>query len=81
MTTIRLTRVGTTKKPYYRIVVVDSRQARDGRYIECVGYYHPLSNPAKVEIQEERLNHYVKCGAVLSATVRTICKQKGLKFS
>jgi len=81
MTAIRLTRVGTHKKPYYRIVVVDSRQARDGAYIECVGYYHPLSDPAKVELNEERLQHYVKCGANVSDTVRSICKKKGLTLA
>jgi len=78
MTAIRLTRMGSKKRPYYRIVVVDSRQARDGRYIECVGYYHPLREPTKVEINEERLHHYVKCGAVVSDTVKSICKKKGL---
>jgi small subunit ribosomal protein S16 len=78
MTTIRLTRVGTTKKPCYRIVVVDSRQARDGRYIECVGYYHPLKEPTKVEIDEERVKHYLTRGAVLSPTVRSILKKRGL---
>ena len=81
MTTIRLTRVGTHKKPYYRIVVVDSRQARDGGYLECVGHYHPLQQPAKIELNEERVTHYVKCGATLSDTVRSLCKQKGLKLA
>ncbi|MBI4862060.1 MAG: 30S ribosomal protein S16 [Candidatus Riflebacteria bacterium] len=78
MTAIRLTRVGTHKKPYYRIVVVDSRKARDGEYIECVGYYHPLREPAKVELNEDRLKYYVSCGASVSATVRALCKGKGL---
>ena len=81
MTAIRLTRMGAKKRPFYRIVVVDSRQARDGGYLECVGLYHPISNPVKVELNVERITHYVKCGAVLSDTVKDLCKQKGLKFS
>ena len=81
MTTIRLTRMGAKKRPYYRIVVVDSRQRRDGEYIECVGIYHPVEKPAKVEINEERLKHYVKCGATMSATVKSIVREKGLKLS
>jgi small subunit ribosomal protein S16 len=81
MTTIRLTRMGAKKRPFYRIVVVDSRQRRDGEYIECVGYYHPIEKPAKVEINEERLAHYVKCGAKLSETVKNIVKEKGLRLS
>ena len=78
MTNIRLTRIGAKKRPYYRIVVVDSRQARDGEYIECVGIYQPIQEPVRVELNEERINHYVKRGATVSTTVRALCKQKGL---
>lgn len=81
MTTIRLTRIGAKKRPYYRIVVVDSRQKRDGEYIECVGVYQPVEKPAKIEFVEDRLKHYVKCGAKLSETVKNLVKEKGLKLS
>ena len=76
MTVVRLTRMGAKKRPYYRIVVVDSRQKRDGEYIECVGVYQPVEKPPKVEINEERLAHYVKCGAQLSETVKNLVKEK-----
>ena len=81
MTTIRLTRMGAKKRPYYRIVVVDSRQRRDGEYIECVGTYQPVEKTAKVELNEERLKHYLKCGAKMSATVKSIVREKGVKLS
>lgn len=81
MTVVRLTRMGAKKRPYYRIVVVDSRQKRDGAYIECVGVYQPVEKPPKVEINEERLKHYVSCGAVLSDTVKGLVRDKGLKLS
>ena len=81
MTTIRLTRMGAKKRPFYRIVVVDSRQRRDGEYIECVGTYQPIEKTAKVELNEERLKHYVKCGAKMSDTVRALVREKGLRLS
>ena len=80
MTTIRLTRMGAKKRPFYRIVVVDSRQKRDGEYIECVGVYQPVETPAKVEINVERLSYYVSCGAKLSATVKSLVREKGIKL-
>lgn len=81
MVAIRLTRMGAKKRPYYRIVVVDSRQPRDGAYLECVGYYHPIEEPAKLELDGERINFHVKNGASVSATVKALCKQKGVALS
>lgn len=78
MTTIRLTRIGSKKRPHYRLVVTDSRMKRDGRFIEILGHYHPLENPAKIELKEDRILHYIKNGATLSDTVRSLCEKKGL---
>ncbi len=78
-TVVRLRRVGTHKRPCYRIVAADSRCQRDGRFIENLGIYHPLEKPAKVQFNEERLRYYIGVGARLSDTVRSLAKQKGLK--
>lgn len=77
---LRLRRVGTHKKPFYRIVAADSRCQRDGRFIENVGIYHPMDRPAKVEIDEERVRYFMKNGARISETVKSLCKQKGIRF-
>ncbi|MBI2942623.1 MAG: 30S ribosomal protein S16 [Candidatus Wallbacteria bacterium] len=78
-TAVRLRRVGTHKKPFYRIVATDSRNQRDGAFIENLGIYHPMEKPATVQLNEERLRHYAKVGARFSETVKSLCKQKGLK--
>jgi small subunit ribosomal protein S16 len=72
MLSIRLRRQGSTKKPYFRVVVVEARSARDGSFVENVGTYNPRSKPAKVEINKERLEHWLKRGARPSDTVRTL---------
>ena len=66
---IRLARVGARKKPFYRIVVIDKERARNGRSVEVVGTYNPRSNPAKVDLQRERINYWVSKGAQLSDRV------------
>jgi small subunit ribosomal protein S16 len=66
---MRLARAGAKKAPFYRVVVADSRNARDGRFIEQIGTYNPTVNPPKVTFDEPRLAHWLKVGAVPSETV------------
>lgn len=76
MLSIRLRRTGSTKRPYYRVVVADSRAWRDGRFIEVLGHYDPRRNPAVVKIDEERAKHWLGKGARASDTVRSLLKRK-----
>ena len=78
MVKIRLTRMGAKKKPFYRIVVADSRSPRDGRFIEIVGNYDPLQNPAVVNVDEEKVIDWVLKGAQPTDTVRSLLSQKGI---
>ena len=75
---IRLRRMGAKKRPFYRFVVTDSRMPRDGRFIEFVGYYHPLNKPAIVEVKEEKIWEWLKKGAQLSGTVEALFRNIGL---
>jgi len=75
---IRLTRKGTKKKPFYRIVVADSEAPRDGKFLEIIGTYNPLTDPAEVKIDPERLRVWLDRGAQPSDTVRSLIKQKGV---
>jgi small subunit ribosomal protein S16 len=74
MLMIRLARFGAKKKPFYRVVVIEKEKARDGRNLEVVGHYNPRSNPAKVDLKHERITHWVKVGAQMSATVGRLVK-------
>jgi len=74
---IRLARHGTRKKPFYRIVVADSESPRDGRYLENVGTYDPLYDPARVSLKPERIQYWMDQGALPSDTVRSILKKEG----
>lgn len=76
MLSIRLRRTGSTKRPYYRVVVADSRAWRDGRFIEVLGHYDPRRNPAVVKIDSERAKHWIAKGARASDTVKSLLKQK-----
>jgi small subunit ribosomal protein S16 len=75
---IRLKRMGAKKTPFYRIVVADSRSPRDGRYIEIVGTYNPVAEPAKVEINEELALKWLQDGAKPSDTVRNLFSNQGI---
>lgn len=77
MVRIRLRRVGSKGQPSYRIVVADSRSPRDGRYIEIVGFYNPRTEPATMEIKEDRALYWLKVGAQPSETVEYILKELG----
>lgn len=72
MLTIRLTRVGTTKRAFYRVVVVESSAPRDGRFVEILGYYNPRTEPEVLEVDYDRVGHWVSKGARPSDTVRTL---------
>lgn len=74
---IRLRRMGAKKAPFYRIVVADSRYPRDGRNLEEIGYYNPLTNPAEIKIDVERANYWISVGAQPSDTVRALIKKAG----
>lgn len=73
---IRLSRQGVKKKPFYRLVVADSRARRDGRFIESVGTYDPLRNPPAVTMNEDRVVHWLRRGAQPTDTVRRILTRK-----
>ena len=75
---IRLKRMGAKKSPFYRIVVADSRSPRDGRFIETVGTYNPVANPAEVKIDEELTLQWLQNGAKPSDTVRNLLSKEGI---
>lgn len=75
---IRLRRMGAKKAPFYRIVVADSRSPRDGRFIEEIGYYDPLKDPAVIKINEEKALDWLKKGAQLSETARSLFNKAGI---
>ena len=76
MTVIRLTRMGRNKKPFYRIVVTDSRKRRDSGWIESIGYFNPVSEPKVLKIDEERYNYWLSVGAKPSERVKKLAAQK-----
>jgi small subunit ribosomal protein S16 len=75
---IRLARHGATKRPFYRIVVADNDSKRDGRFLENVGTYNPLQDPAAVTLKTERVQYWLQQGAVPTDTVRNILKKEGV---
>ena len=76
---IRLARHGAKKRPFYRIVVADSECPRDGRFIEKVGTYNPLTDPALVTLKPERIQYWISKGAKPTSTVKSIIKKEGIK--
>jgi small subunit ribosomal protein S16 len=77
-TAIRLARRGSKKYPTYRIVVADSRRARDGRFIESIGFYNPNTDPSEITVDEAKAKHWLQCGAQPSDTVRKLLSVKGI---
>ena len=75
---IRLTRLGDKKSPFYRVVVADARVARDGKYIEQIGTYNPLTNPAEIKINAELANKWLKNGAQPTDTVKSLFTKLGI---
>ncbi len=76
--TLRLTRMGAKKAPFYRIVAIDSRKARDGEYIEQIGYYNPVTQPADIKIDAEKAKKWLAYGAQCSETVRSLFVKNGI---
>jgi small subunit ribosomal protein S16 len=74
---IRLARHGAKKKPFYRIVVADGESPRDGRFLEKVGTYDPLIDPAKVSLNSDRIKYWMEKGAIPSDTVKSLLKREG----
>ena len=75
---IRLRRMGAKKSPFYRIVVADSRFPRDGRFIEEIGYYNPVSEPVELKINDERATYWIGTGAQPTDTVKALFKKHGV---
>jgi small subunit ribosomal protein S16 len=75
MLAIRLRRTGSKKRPFFRVVVTDSRAARDSSFVEVLGHYNPRTKPETLDINRERLEHWVKSGAVPSDTIRTLVRR------
>jgi small subunit ribosomal protein S16 len=78
MVKIRLKRMGMKKKPFYRIVVADERSPRDGRFIEEIGTYNPLTDPATIALDNEKAAQWIKNGAQPTETVKSILKKSGV---
>lgn len=74
---LRLTRMGSKKRPFYRIVALDSATRRDGRALEIVGHYNPMTNPAEVKVDKEKVAAWISKGAQPSDTVRALLKEAG----
>ncbi len=75
---IRLTRKGTHKQPFYRMVAADSRAPRDGRFLDILGTYDPLANPALIELDGEKVASWLKKGATPSETAKALIKKSGI---
>ena len=75
---MRLTRMGDKKSPFYRIVIADSRVARDAKYIDLVGTYNPISNPEEIKIDVEKANKWLKNGAQPTDTVKALLVKEGI---
>jgi small subunit ribosomal protein S16 len=75
---IRLARHGAKKRPFYRIVIADNESPRDGRFLEAIGTYNPLKEPAEVILKTERVKYWIDKGALPTATVKNLLKKEGL---
>jgi small subunit ribosomal protein S16 len=75
MLMIRLARFGAKKKPFYRVVVIEKERARNGRNLEVVGHYNPLSTPSQVDLKHDRLEYWIKKGAQMSDTVKRLAEK------
>jgi len=78
---LRLTRKGTKKKPYYRLVAADSEAPRDGRFLDILGLYNPMKDPAEVTIDREKVDKWLEKGAIATESVKAILKKEGFKVT
>ncbi len=79
-TTIRLTRMGRKKRPFYRLVVLDSRKRRDGAYLANLGYYNPFTEPHTVELNDEDIINWLQKGATVSDTAKSLLRSEGVLY-
>ncbi len=79
-TTIRLTRMGKKKRPFYRLVVMDNRKRRDGAYLANLGYYNPFVEPQEVQLHDDEIVSWLQKGAELSETARSLLKNEGILY-
>ena len=75
---IRLTRMGAKKRPFYRLVAANSEAPRDGKFLEILGTYDPKKDPADITVKQDKVNYWLKKGATVSESVRSILKKQGL---
>ena len=75
---IRLSRMGAKKKPFYRLVAADSESPRDGKFLEILGSYDPLKDPAEIKIHKDKVNNWIKKGALVTESAGALLKKEGL---
>ena len=75
---IRLTRMGSKKKPFYRLIAADSESPRDGKFLQILGSYDPMKEPARIEIHKDKVDYWLKQGASLSGSARSLLKKQGV---
>ena len=75
---LRLTRKGAKKRPYYRIIAADSEAPRDGRFLEILGSYDPIKDPAEIKLDKEKISRWIEKGAIATESVKAILKKEGL---
>ena len=75
---IRLTRMGSKKKPFYRLIAADSESPRDGKFLQILGSYDPMKEPAQVQLHQEKVQHWLEKGAGVSESARALLKKQGL---
>ena len=75
---LRLTRKGSKKKPFYRVVAADSEAPRDGKFLEILGSYNPMKDPAEIKIDKERVTRWIERGAIASESVRALLKKQDM---
>ena len=78
---LRLTRKGSKKKPYYRVVAADSEAPRDGRFLDILGSYNPMKDPAEVSLDREKVSKWLESGASATESVKAILKKEGFKVT
>ncbi len=75
---IRLARMGAKKNPFYRLVAADSEAPRDGKFLEILGFYDPMKDPAHIKVDEDKVNRWLDKGALITESARAILKKKGV---
>lgn len=78
---IRLARMGAKKKPFYRLVAADSEAPRDGGFLDILGYYDPMKDPAVVKFQQDKITHWIQKGALVSESAKALLKKEGVMRS